>query len=169
MIIHLIVGINGREREGKIRGPVYISSCSAEFRLGKEKNSVGERRGRWAQRRTQARLRDAVRADPAIDFRGGGMSFLSLSFSLRASMNKNEPMLTSAMLDTESTAVCRLFGNRPRGHPTRSTFPIRKRKDAFPLPLPFSFRISISRSKKVSRICRYRISVHTSGLTREKG
>lgn len=168
MIIHLIVGINGREREGKIRGPVYISSCSAEFRLGKEKNSVGERRGKWAQRRTQARLRDAVRADPSYRFSGRG-DVLSLSLSLRASMNKNEPMLTSAMLDTESTAVCRLFGNRPRGHPTRSTFPIRKRKDAFPLPLPFSFRISISRSKKVSRTCRYRISVHTSGLTREKG
>lgn len=101
-------------------------------------------------------------------FSGRG-DVLSLSLSLRASMNKNEPMLTSAMLDTESTAVCRLFGNRPRGHPTRSTFPIRKRKDAFPLPLPFSFRISISRSKKVSRTCRYLISVHTSGLTREKG
>lgn len=30
--------------------------------------------------RTQARLRDAVRADPAIDFREGGC-LLSLSFS----------------------------------------------------------------------------------------
>lgn len=58
----------------------YISSCSAEFRLGKEKNSVGERRGRWAQRRTQARLRDAVRADPSYRFSGRG-DVLSLSLS----------------------------------------------------------------------------------------
>lgn len=66
-----------------------ISSCSAEFRLEKEKKlafSLGERRGMERQvgagkGRTQARLRDAVRADPAIDFRGGGMSSLSLSLS----------------------------------------------------------------------------------------
>lgn len=137
------------------------------FDSGRKKTLLGrgEASGRRGERRRAYETRFA-RIHP-IDFRGGGMSFLSLS--LRASMNKNEPMLTSAMLDTDSTAVCRLFGNRPRGHPTRSTFPIRKRKDAFPLPLPFSFRISISRSKKVSRTCRYRISVHTSGLTREKG
>lgn len=136
------------------------------FDSGRKKTLLGkgEAGGRRGERRRAYETRFA-RIQLSI-FGEGGCPF---SLSLRASMNKNEPMLTSAMLDTDSTAVCRLFGNRPRGHPTRSTFPIRKRKDAFPLPLPFSFRISISRSKKVSRTCRYRISVHTSGLTREKG
>lgn len=73
-----------REREEKIRDPGYFF-LFGRVSIREGKKSLEERRGMERQvgagkGRTQARLRDAVRADPAIDFREGGC-LLSLSFS----------------------------------------------------------------------------------------
>lgn len=118
--------------------------------------------------RTQARLRDAVRADPAIDFREGGC-LLSLSLSLRASMNKNEPMLTSAMLDTDSTdrRADFLETDLAATHAINISNTETERRFPFPPPPPSSYLdLAFLQRRQVAPVV---IEYQCTRLPREKG
>lgn len=161
-----------REREKKRFVIRDISSCSAEFRFEKEKSLSGrgeEWRGRWAQVKGERRRAYETRfARIQLSIFGRG-DVSSLSLSLRASMNKNEPMLTSAMLDTDSTdrRADFLETDLAATHTINISNTETERRFPFPSPPPSSYLdLAFLQRRQVAPVV---IEYQCTRLPREKG
>lgn len=96
------------------------------------------------------------------------MSPLSLSLSLRASMNKNEPMLTSAMLDTDSTdrRADFLETDLAATHTINISNTETERRFPFPPPPPSYLDLAFLQRRQVAPVV---IEYQCTRLPREKG